>query len=363
MGRSSHSSGRDRGAKDGSDDRRSVAARAGDPRPTAEPREADIAPAGDPTATDPQVEQAAPDEPTELPKAAWGGVFKRTFKEFNGDHLTDLAAALTYYGVLSIFPMLIVIVSVLGLIGHSVTQPLVQNLSSVAPGPARTIFTNAIHNLESRQRTAGVAFVVGLVLALWSASGYIAAFMRASNVVWDVQEGRPFYKTLPIRLGVTFITVILLTVSALAVVLTGSLAGKVGSLIGAGSSAVQIWDIAKWPVMLVFLTVILAILYYTGPNVRQPGFRWVTPGGIFAVLMWIVVSALFALYVANFSSYNKTYGALASVIVFLVWLWLTNVVILFGAELNAEIERGRQMEGGQPAGQEPYLPLRDEPRD
>ncbi len=307
------------------------------------------------------VEAAAPDQPSDLPKPALGGVLRRTLKEFSSDHLTDQAAALTYYGVLAIFPMLIVIVSVLGLIGHSVTQPLISNLSSVAPGPAQQIFTNGIHNIENHQGTAGVLFVVGLVGALWSASGYIAAFMRASNVVWDVEEGRPFYKTIPIRLGVTLVTVILLTLSALAVVLTGSLAGKVGNLIGVGSSAVQIWDIAKWPVMLVFMTVILSILYYTGPNVRQPGFRWVTPGGMFAVAMWLVVSGLFALYVANFSSYNKTYGALASVIVFLVWLWLTNIVILFGAELNAELERGRQILGGHPEDREPYLPVRDDP--
>ncbi len=306
---------------------------------------------------------AAAERPTDLPKPAWGGVLKRTFKEFNADHLTDLAAALTYYGVLAIFPMLIVIVSVLALIGHSVTQPLVQNLGTVAPGPARTIFSEAIRNIQSGQGTAGVAFVVGLAVALWSASGYVAAFMRASNVVWDVPEGRPIYKTLPVRLGVTLITVILLTASALAVVFTGSLAGKVGALIGVGSSAVQIWDIAKWPVLLVFVSVILAILYYAGPNVRQPGFRWVTPGGVLAVLLWVIVSALFALYVANFSSYNKTYGTLASVVVFLVWLWLTNTVILFGAELNAELERARQVIAGHPEGREPYLPLRDDPDD
>jgi membrane protein len=311
----------------------------------------------------PSVEENAPDQPSDLPRGAWGGVLKRTFKEFSDDHLTDLAAALTYYGVLAIFPMLIVIISVLGLIGHSVTQPLIQNLDSVAPGPAKQIFTSAIHNIQSQQGTAGILFVVGLAAALWSASGYVAAFMRASNVVWDVEEGRPIYKTLPIRLLVTLVTVILLTLSAVAVVLTGSLAGKVGNVIGVGSTAVQIWDIAKWPVLLVFVTLILAILYYTGPNVRQPGFRWVTPGGVLAVILWIAASALFAFYVANFSSYNKTYGALASVVIFLVWLWITNLVILFGAELNAEMERGRQIEGGHPPEQEPYLPHRDEPKD
>jgi membrane protein len=307
-------------------------------------------------------EDAAPDQPSDLPKPAWGGVLKRTVREFNADHLTDLAAALTYYGVLAIFPMLIVIVSVLGLLGRSVTQSLINNLGSVAPGAAKTIFTSAIKNIQSHSGTAGVLFIVGLLGALWSASGYIAAFMRASNVVWDVPEGRPIWKTVPVRLGVTLVTVVLLTLSAAAVVLTGSLASKLGNVIGVGSTAVTIWDIAKWPVMMMIVALILAILYYAGPNVRQPGFRWVSPGSVVAVVLWLVASALFAFYVASFSSYNKTYGALASVIVFLVWLWITNVVILFGAELNAELERGRQMIGGHPEDEEPYLPLRNEPK-
>jgi membrane protein len=303
-----------------------------------------------------------PDQPTDMPKPAWGGVLKRTMREFKADQLTDLAAALTYYGVLAIFPMLIVIVSVLGLLGNSVTQPLINNLGSVAPGAAKTIFTNAITNIQSHQGAAGIAFVIGLVVALWSASGYIAAFMRAANVVWDVPEGRPIWKTVPLRLGVTLVTVVLLTLSAVGVVLTGSLAGKVGGVIGVGSTAVTIWDIAKWPVMLVMVSLILAILYYAAPNVRQPGFAWVSPGSVLAVVLWVLASALFAFYVSNFSSYNKTYGALASVVVFLVWLWITNVVILFGAELNAELERGRQMIGGHPEEKEPYLPLRNEPK-
>jgi membrane protein len=307
-------------------------------------------------------EQREPEQPTDVPKPAWGGVLKRTMREFKGDNLTDLAAALTYYGVLAIFPMLIVIVSVLGLIGNSVTQPLLQNVSAIAPGAAQSILKSAITNIQSHKGTAGVLFIVGLLAALWSASGYIAAFMRASNVVWDVPEGRPFYKTIPIRLAVTLVTVVLLTVSAAGVVLTGSLAGKLGNVIGVGSTAVTIWDIAKWPVMVVLVSFILAILYYAAPNVRQPGFAWVSPGSVLAVVLWIVVSALFAFYVASFSSYNKTYGAMASVVVFLVWLWLTNVAILLGAEFNAELERGRQIIGGHPEEQEPYLPLRDEPK-
>jgi membrane protein len=313
------------------------------------------------THSPPEVKHAE-DQPTDLPRRAWGGVLRRTVKEFKDDNLTDLAAALTYYGVLAIFPALIVIVSVLGLLGHSVTDSLVNNLAKLTPGTARQVFTSAVNNIQSHQGTAGVAFVVGLLVALWSASGYIAAFMRASNIIWDVEEGRPFYKTIPIRLGVTLLTVMLLTLSALAVVLTGGLAGQVGNVIGVGGTAVQIWDIAKWPVLLLVVAIILAILYYVSPNVRQPGFHWVTPGGIVAVLLWVGASALFALYVATFSSYNKTYGALASVVVFLIWLWITNLAILFGAELNAELERGRQIERGHPPDQEPYLPLRQEPK-
>jgi membrane protein len=301
------------------------------------------------------------DRPSDLPRGAWSGVLRRTFREFRADNLTDLAAALTYYGVLAIFPMLIVLVSILGLIGHSATQPLIENLGKVAPGPAKQIFTSAIRNIQASQGTAGIVFIVGLAVALWSASGYVAAFMRASNIIWDVQEGRPIWKTIPVRVGVTLVTVVLLTVSAAAVVLTGALAKRVGSLIGVGRSAVTVWDIAKWPVLLLIIALILAILYYAAPNVRQPGFRWVTPGGVLAVVLWVLASAAFALYVANFSSYNKTYGALSSVVVFLVWLWISNTVILLGAELNAEIERGRQIEGGHPAEREPFLPSRSDP--
>jgi membrane protein len=307
-------------------------------------------------------ETEAPEEPTDVSATEWRSVLMRTVREFSDDHITDLAAALTYYGVLAIFPMVIVIISLLGMIGHSVTQPVIDNLGTVAPGPAKSILTGAVKNVQSHQGAAGAAFVVGLVVALWSASGYTGAFMRAANVIWDVPEGRPIYKTLPIRFGITLVTVILLTLSSVAVVFTGSLAGRLGDLIGVGSTAVQVWDIVKWPVLLLIFAGILAILYYTAPNVRQPGFSWVSPGSLVAVVLWLIASALFAAYVANFGSYNKIYGALASVIVFLVWLWITNIAILLGAELNAELERGRQIEAGQPPDAEPFLPLREEPK-
>jgi membrane protein len=298
---------------------------------------------------------------SDLSRGAWRDVLKRTFKEYKDDNLTDLAAALTYYGVLAIFPMLIVLVSILGLIGHSATQPLIENLSKVAPGPAREIFTSAIENVQSGKGTAGILFIVGLAGGLWSASAYVAGFMRASNIVWDVGEGRPIWKTIPLRVAVTLVTVVLLTVSAVAVVLTGGLAKEVGDVIGVGSNAVTIWDIAKWPVLVLVVSLMLSILYYASPNVRHPGFRWITPGSVLAVLLWIVASAAFAFYVASFASYNKTYGAIGGVVVFLVWLWVTNTVILLGAELNAEIERGRQIQAGAPVDREPFLEPRDEP--
>jgi membrane protein len=302
---------------------------------------------------------AAPDRPRDLDRQSWGGVLRRTVKEFQEDNLTDWAAALTYYGVLSIFPMLIVLLSVLGLIGSSATQPLITNLGQVAPGPAQQIFTSAIGNLQKSQGTAGVLFAVGIAGALWSASGYVAAFMRASNAIYEVEEGRPIWKTAPVRIWVTLVLVVLLAVSAVAVIVTGGLAKQVGNVIGVGSSAVTAWDIAKWPVLLLVISLMFAILYWASPNVKQPGFRWISPGGLLAVVVWILSSGLFALYVANFSSYNKTYGALGGVIAFLVWLWISNIAVLLGAEFNAELERGRQIEAGMPADREPFLEPRD----
>jgi membrane protein len=304
----------------------------------------------------------APDSPAKLSKGGWGGALKRTLKEFKQDNLTDWAAALTYYGVLSIFPLLLVLVSILGLVGQSATQPLIDNVGKVAPGPAKDIFTSAIQNLQQSKGAAGILFVVGLAGALWSASGYIAAFMRAANAIWDVEEGRPAWKTIPLRVVLTVFTVILLAVIALAVVLTGPLAEQVGSIVGLGSAAVTVWDIAKWPVMILIVSFIFAVLYWASPNVRHPRFQWVSPGGLVAVLLWIVASAAFAFYVANFGSYNKTYGALGGVITFLVWLWISNIAFLLGAEFNAELERGRQIEAGQPAEKEPFLQPRDPAR-
>ena len=288
-------------------------------------------------------------------------MLKRTFGEFRDDNMTDWAAALTYYGVLSIFPALLVLVSVLGLLGQSATQPLVENVGKFAPGAAKDIVTTAIENLQKSRGSAGLALIVGLAAALWSASAYIGAFIRAANVVWDVEEGRPIWKTLPLRLGLTLLMLVLLGITAIAVVLTGPLAEAVGDLIGLSDTFVTVWDIAKWPVLVVIVSLMFALLYWLAPNIRQPGFRWITPGGIAAVLLWIAASLAFAFYVATFASYNKTYGSVAAVIIFLVWLWISNTALLLGAEFDAEIQRGRKIAAGQPAEKEPFLPPRDEP--
>jgi membrane protein len=303
--------------------------------------------------------QRAPEGPTDLKGRSWVGVLKRSVREFKEDNLTDWAAALTYYGILAIFPALLVLVSVLGLIGESATQPLIDNLGEVAPGPAQEIFTSAIENLQGSQGAAGVFFIVGLAGALWSASGYVAAFMRASNSIYDIEEGRPIWKTLPTRVVLTLVLLILLAISAVAVTLTGGLAREVGGVIGLGDTAITVWSIAKWPVLLLVVSFMFGLLYWAAPNVKHPKFRWVTPGGVLAVIGWVIASLGFAFYVANFGSYNKTYGALAGPIVFLVWLWISNIMVLLGAELNAELERGRAIETGHPEHEEPFVEPRD----
>jgi membrane protein len=301
-----------------------------------------------------------PESPTDLKGGSWFAVLKRTVKGFQKDNLTDWAAALTYYGVLSIFPALIVLVSVLGLIGESATQPLIDNLEDVAPGPAQEIVTNAIENLEGSQGAAGVFFVIGILAAIWAASGYIAAFMRASNAIYSIEEGRPIWKTLPTRVGLTVLLMVLTALSAVAVTVTGGLAKEVGNLLGLGDTAVTVWGIAKWPVLLLLVSFMFAVLYWAAPNVKQPGFRWISPGGLLAVAGWVIASAAFAFYVANFGSYNKTYGALAGPVVFLVWLWISNLMILLGAKFNAELDRGRAIEDGmRPPDKEPFVEPRD----
>ncbi len=305
--------------------------------------------------------QDGPAKPTDLSRRAWWAALKRTVKQFNQDNLTDWAAVLTYYGVLSLFPGLLVLIAVLRLAGKSTMDKILTSLTAIAPGQTGSVLHTAVAHLEeSQQSTAGILAVVGVVAALWSSSGYVGAFMRAANSIYDVPEGRPIWKTIPVRLGVTVLTGVIVTVAALAVLLTGGLAKQLGRLVGLGPQAVQVWDIVKWPVLVILISFVFAVLYWASPNARQGGFRWVSPGGVLAVVLWLIASGGFALYVANFGSYDKTYGALAAVIIFLVWMWISNLAILLGAEFDAELQRGRAIVAGHDPADEPYMALRDD---
>jgi membrane protein len=291
---------------------------------------------------------------------------KRTATEFNEDNLSDWAAALTYYGLLSLFPALIALVSILGLVAdpQTTTEKVTEIVTQLGPESAADTFSGPIESITSNRGAAGVLFVIGLVVALWSASGYIGAFMRVSNIVYETPEGRPFWKLRPLQMLVALAMVIILALLALALVFTGPVADAVAEPLGIGDAAVTAWDIAKWPVMLAVVVTMIAVLYYATPNVKLRGFRWVTPGSIVAVVTWLIASAAFALYVANFGSYDKTYGALGGVVVMLIWLWITNLALLFGHELNAERERSRELTEGQArAEKEIQLPPRSEPQD
>ena len=291
-----------------------------------------------------------PEGPTHARKGSAPQTFKRTLTEFKEDNLTDRAAALTYYAVLSIFPALIAMVAVVGLVGdpHTVTKELTKLVSSIGPASAAKTFKAPIAALTKSSSTASVLLIVGIISALSTASAYVGAFMRASNVIYEVEEGRSFLKLRPLQMLVTLVGVVLLAVMLVALVVTGPVAKQVGSSIGASSSAVTVWDIAKWPVMAVIVTFMIAVLYYASPNAKLRGLKSIIPGSVIAVILWLVASAGFAFYVANFGSYNKTYGSLGAVIVLLVWVWITNVAILLGAEVNAERERSRQLKEGTP---------------
>ncbi|MBB5128583.1 membrane protein [Streptomyces albaduncus] len=306
-----------------------------------------------------EVERAAPDTPGKLPKGAWGAALKGSLREFKDDELTDRAAALTYYGVLSLFPALLALVSLLGLTGRSTTDKVLDNLQQLAPGAARDIITRAVQQLQGNAGIGSIMAIVGLVLAVWSASGYVAAFIRSANAVYDIPEGRPVWKVLPVRLGVTVALMVLAVVSALIVVFTGGLARRAGDTLGVGDTALTVWSIAKWPVLVVLVVVLIALLYWAAPNAKVRGFRWITPGSFLALVIWLIASGGFAFYVANFGSYNRTYGTMAGVIVFLIWLWITNLAILLGLEFDAEIARQRAIAGGHPLEAEPYTQPRD----
>jgi len=291
-------------------------------------------------------------------------IVKRTIKEFREDNLTDWAAALTYYGLLSLFPALIAAVSLLGLFGDpkTTTESLTEIITSIGPESAAQTFSGPIESITSNRGAAGFTLVAGLAVALWSASNYVGAFMRASNVIYETPEGRPFWKLRPLQIGVTLAMIVMLVLLALGLVFTGPIVDAVAGPIGLGDAAVTVWDIAKWPLMVAIFVLMVDLLYYASPNVKLRGFRWVTPGSLVALVVWATASAAFALYVANFGSYDKTYGTLGGVVAVLVWFWITNLAILFGHQLNAERERSREIEEGRPrADREIQLEPRAEP--
>ena len=300
--------------------------------------------------------------------ASTGGfaILKRTVKEFQEDNLSDWAAALTYYGLLSLFPALIALVSILGLFGdpEKTTQTITDMVTQLGPQSAADTFAGPVESITTNRGAAGILFFVGLGLALWSASGYVGAFMRAANIVYETPEGRPFWKLRPLQLLVTLVMILLLAAVLLGLVLTGPVVSAVAGPLGVGSTAQTVFNIAKWPIMLIAVILMFAVLFHAAPNVKLPGFKWVTPGAILALVVWIVVSVAFAFYVANFGSYDKTYGALGGVVILLMWMWLTNVALLLGMELNAERERSRELAAGMPrADREIQLEPRDAPKE
>ncbi|NEM08563.1 YihY/virulence factor BrkB family protein [Geodermatophilus normandii] len=290
------------------------------------------------------------------------GTIKRTLKEFSEDNLTDWAAALTYYGVLALFPALIALVSIVGLL--TTPQQLTDALTTVVPGQAADTLQPVIQQIAGNTSTAGIGLAIGLAGAIWSASGYVGAFTRAANVVYETPEGRKIWKLKPLQLLVTLIGILFAAVIVLMLVLSGPVVEAIGSAIGLGDTVLTVWNVAKWPVILVILALMIAVLYYSTPNVKLRGFKWVSPGAGVAILVAVVASAAFAFYVGNFGSYNKTYGALAGVVVFLIWFWLINLALLFGIEFDAEMERTKEMKEGVPAAEkEIQLDARAEPKD
>ena len=293
----------------------------------------------------------------------WWAVLKRTVKEFQDDNLTDWAAALTYYGVMSLFPMVLVLVALLGVVGQypQTSDAILRIVDRIGPASAVDTFRQPIEGVVRTKGGSGALLGVGLLASVWSASGYIGAFMRACNAVYEVREGRSFWKRRPLQVVVTLVLVVLITGVAIAIVISGPITRAVGDEIGMGNAAVTIFNIAKWPVIVLVLLVIVGVLYYVSPNVRQPSFPWITPGAVLAIVVWAAASFGLAFYAAQFGSYQKTYGTLGGVILFLVWLWISNLALLLGAELNAELERGRELAAGLPAEKEIQLPPRAEP--
>jgi len=301
-----------------------------------------------------------PDSPAEVAKPSWKYVLRKTLREFTADQCTDLAAALTYYAVLSLFPALIALISLLGVVGQGErsTDTILSLVDEVAPGGTADTLRGPLEQFSSSP-AAGFALVFGIVLAIWSASGYVGAFSRAMNRIYEIEEGRPFWKLRPVQLGVTIVSILLILIMLVILIVSGPVTEAVGTALGLGETVQIVWSIVKWPILALAAVLIIAILYYATPNAKQPKFRWVSMGALLALITLLVASFLFGLYVTNFSSYDRTYGSLAGVVVFLLWLWIANLALLFGAEFDAELERGRQLQAGIAAEVDIQLPPRD----
>lgn len=301
-----------------------------------------------------------PDQRSDLTLRSFRFLLVKTFREFLGDKCTDLAAGLTYFALFAVAPSILVLVSLLGLFGDAdrIVERVMDALTQIAPDvDVRTVST-IVDNL-TRQQGAGIALVGGVVVALWSASGYVNAFGRAMNRIHEVDEGRPIWKLRPIMLLITLLILLLAVAICAALVLTGPVARMVGAVVGLSDQAVMVWDVVKWPVVLLLVMLIVGILYWGTPNVRQAKFRWLSAGAGLAIVLWVLATVGFGFYVSRFGSYDATYGALAGIIVFALWLWITNNALLLGAELDVELERVRQLRAGIPAEENVRLALRD----
>ena len=311
-------------------------------------------------------DHAVPDKPTEIKSGGWWATAKRAFAEFRADDMMSWAAALTYYAVLSLFPALLALVSLIGVFGKQpdTTNSLMDIIASIAPQPTVDALEPMVQNLVSNKGGAGALLSFGLLAAIWSASGYIGAFFKASNAIYEVEEGRKFYKLRPIQLGLTVLFLVVAAFGMVVFVASGGIVESIANVVGLGGTAVSIWTYAKWPVLGVVVALMLALLYWAAPNAKQPSLKWVTPGGFIGLIVLVAASALFAFYVKNFNSAGATYGALAAVPIGLTWLWICNLAVLFGAEFDAELERQRRIEAGmRPVDAEPFLPPREEPKE
>lgn len=301
-----------------------------------------------------------PQSPTDVKAVGWKFTAKNAWREFNADQCTDQAAGLTYYAVQALFPGLLALVSMLALFGQSEggIDQLMQLVRQLAPGDAGEQIEGPLQQMVNSRGT-GLALVIGLATALWSASGYVGAFGRSMNRIYEVSEGRPIWKLRPTNLAITIFCTLVAALMLVALIISGPIAEAVGNVVGLGSQSVMLWNLLKWPVMLLLAVLVIAVLYHFTPNVRQPKFKWLSVGAAVALGVWLLASALFALYVSTAGNYSKTYGALAGVIVMLLWLWITNLALLFGAEVDSELERARELQAGLPAEETLQLPPRD----